>query len=63
MTRFVGLFTAEAYDKAASEVPLIRRKVRNALERAGKAPTERRSRAEVAAKSGRKGRNKSARAA
>jgi glutamate dehydrogenase len=35
-TRFVGLFTAEAYDKAASEVPLIRRKVRNALERAGK---------------------------
>ncbi|MFN3535848.1 MAG: NAD-glutamate dehydrogenase domain-containing protein, partial [Brevundimonas sp.] len=37
-TRFVGLFTAEAYDRAASEVPLIRRKVRNALERAGKAP-------------------------
>jgi glutamate dehydrogenase len=37
-TRFVGLFTAEAYDRSASEVPLIRRKVRNALERAGKAP-------------------------
>ena len=37
-TRFVGLFTAEAYDKAASEVPLVRRKVRNALSRAGKAP-------------------------
>ncbi|RYF96726.1 MAG: NAD-glutamate dehydrogenase, partial [Caulobacteraceae bacterium] len=35
-TRFVGLFTAEAYDKAASEVPLIRRKAANALARAGK---------------------------
>ncbi|HEY0053344.1 MAG TPA: NAD-glutamate dehydrogenase, partial [Caulobacteraceae bacterium] len=37
-TRFVGLFTAEAYDRAASEVPLIRRKVANALVRAGKTP-------------------------
>ena len=37
-TRFVGLFTAEAYDKTAKQVPLIRRKVMNALERAGKAP-------------------------
>jgi len=37
-TRFVGLFTAEAYDKMAKEVPLIRRKVANALERAGKTP-------------------------
>jgi glutamate dehydrogenase len=37
-TRFVGLFTAEAYDRAASEVPLVRRKVANALGRAGKAP-------------------------
>ncbi len=37
-TRFVGLFTAEAYDKTAHEVPLIRRKVANALTRAGKAP-------------------------
>ncbi|WP_395651706.1 NAD-glutamate dehydrogenase [Brevundimonas sp.] len=37
-TRFVGLFTAEAYDRAASEVPLVRRKVANALERAGKVP-------------------------
>src|SRR5690606_32026877 len=37
-TRFVGLFTAEAYDRAASEVPLVRRKVANALARAGKAP-------------------------
>ncbi|HCR94156.1 MAG TPA: hypothetical protein DIV98_04360, partial [Oceanicaulis sp.] len=26
-TRFVGLFTAEAYDQMAREVPLIRRKV------------------------------------
>ncbi|HEX8471891.1 MAG TPA: NAD-glutamate dehydrogenase [Brevundimonas sp.] len=37
-TRYVGLFTAEAYDRAASEVPLVRRKVANALARAGKAP-------------------------
>ncbi|GAA0381028.1 NAD-glutamate dehydrogenase [Brevundimonas terrae] len=36
-TRFVGLFTAEAYDKMAKEVPLIRRKVANALQRAEKA--------------------------
>ena len=37
-TRFVGLFTAEAYDKAANAVPLLRRKVANALSRAGKVP-------------------------
>jgi glutamate dehydrogenase len=37
-TRFVGLFTAEAYDKAAHAVPLLRRKVANALTRAGKTP-------------------------
>jgi glutamate dehydrogenase len=37
-TRFVGLFTAEAYDRAASEVPLVRRKLANALARAGKLP-------------------------
>ncbi len=37
-TRFVGLFTAEAYDRAASQVPLIRRKVANALVRAAKTP-------------------------
>jgi len=37
-TRFVGLFTAEAYDRAASDVPLVRRKVAKALERAGKVP-------------------------
>jgi len=36
--RFVGLFTAEAYDKTASEVPLVRRKAANVLKRAGKAP-------------------------
>ncbi len=36
--RFVGLFTAEAYDRQASQVPLLRRKVDNALARAGKAP-------------------------
>ena len=36
--RFVGLFTAEAYDQTASTVPLIRRKVENVLRRAGKAP-------------------------
>ena len=35
-TRFVGLFTAEAYDRMAKEVPLIRLKVSNALARAGK---------------------------
>ncbi|MDO1559109.1 NAD-glutamate dehydrogenase [Brevundimonas sp. 2R-24] len=34
--RFVGLFTAEAYDRSAGQVPLIRRKVANALARAAK---------------------------
>ncbi|MFA7264645.1 MAG: NAD-glutamate dehydrogenase [Caulobacter sp.] len=33
--RFVGLFTAEAYDAPARDVPLIRRKVANVLARAG----------------------------
>ncbi|MEO1040251.1 MAG: NAD-glutamate dehydrogenase [Pseudomonadota bacterium] len=37
-TRFVGLFTAEAYDQMARKVPLIRRKVRRVLEKAGKTP-------------------------
>ena len=37
-TRFVGLFTAEAYDRGAGDVPLVRRKVAGALSRAGKAP-------------------------
>ncbi len=32
--RFVGLFTAEAYDQSASSVPLVRRKVENVLKRA-----------------------------
>ncbi|THD68277.1 NAD-glutamate dehydrogenase [Phenylobacterium sp.] len=36
--RFVGLFTAEAYDEPASAVPLIREKVANALNRAETAP-------------------------
>ena len=35
-TRFVGLFTSEAYDKAAFDVPLIRAKARSVLTRAGK---------------------------
>ena len=33
--RFVGLFTAEAYDRSASAVPLIREKVASVLARAG----------------------------
>ncbi len=33
-TRFVGLFTADAYDRMARDVPLIRRKVRRVLARA-----------------------------
>src|SRR5690606_9411735 len=36
--RFVGLFTAEAYDRAASAVPLIRAKVARVLKRAAMAP-------------------------
>jgi glutamate dehydrogenase len=36
--RFVGLFTAEAYDRSATDVPLIRRKVANVLKRASFAP-------------------------
>jgi glutamate dehydrogenase len=36
--RFVGLFTAEAYNEPAPKVPLIRQKVANVLERAGKSP-------------------------
>jgi len=36
--RFVGLFTAEAYDRAATEVPLIRRKVKAVLDRAVRMP-------------------------
>jgi len=36
--RFVGLFSAEAYDQPASAVPLIREKVANVLARARTAP-------------------------
>jgi glutamate dehydrogenase len=33
--RFVGLFTAEAYDKMLRDVPLLRRKVENVIKRVG----------------------------
>ena len=36
--RFVGLFTAEAYDQPANAVPLIREKVARVMKRAGAAP-------------------------
>ena len=36
--RFVGLFTAEAYDQPAGVVPLIREKVARVMKRAGAAP-------------------------
>ncbi|TAJ71360.1 MAG: NAD-glutamate dehydrogenase [Phenylobacterium sp.] len=36
--RFVGLFTAEAYDQPAGVVPLIREKVSRVMKRAGAAP-------------------------
>ncbi len=36
--RFVGLFTAEAYDKPANEVPLIRAKLQTILEKSGALP-------------------------
>ncbi len=36
--RFVGLFTAEAYDQPAVNVPLIREKVARVIQRAGAAP-------------------------
>ena len=37
-TRFVGLFTAQAYDEPTRAVPLIRRKVAQVMARAGKPP-------------------------
>lgn len=37
--RFVGLFTAEAYDEPAHGVPLVRAKVARVMARAGKAPS------------------------
>ncbi|MBL8772573.1 MAG: NAD-glutamate dehydrogenase [Phenylobacterium sp.] len=36
--RFVGLFTAEAYDQPAGAVPLVREKVARVLQRAGATP-------------------------
>ena len=36
--RFVGLFTSEAYDEPARDVPLLRAKVAHLLERAGATP-------------------------
>jgi glutamate dehydrogenase len=36
--RFVGLFTADAYDQPAANVPLIREKVARVLDRAGATP-------------------------
>ncbi len=38
--RFVGLFTAEAYEEPAREIPLIRRKIEHVLARVGRAPSE-----------------------
>src|SRR6185437_6938472 len=37
--RLVGLFTAEAYNQPAPQVPLIRQKVANVLARAGRSPS------------------------
>lgn len=37
--RFVGLFTAEAYDEAARDIPLIRRKIAHILARAAENPS------------------------
>ena len=38
-TRFVGLFTAEAYDEPVRDIPLIRAKTQAVLERAGQTPS------------------------
>ena len=38
-TRFVGLFTAEAYDEPVRDIPLIRAKTAAVLERAGERPS------------------------
>lgn len=37
--RFVGLFTAEAYDRMVRDVPLLRRKVEAVIEKSGFAPS------------------------
>ena len=36
--RFVGLFTAQAYDQSATDIPLLRRKVAKVMDRAGFLP-------------------------
>ena len=38
--RFVGLFTVEAYEEAAREIPLLRRKIAHVLARAGAQPSQ-----------------------
>ena len=38
--RFVGLFTADAYDEPTRSLPLVRRKVDHVLERAGENPSQ-----------------------
>jgi glutamate dehydrogenase len=37
-TRFIGLFTADAYTQMTRDIPLLRRKTRRVLERAAQAP-------------------------
>jgi glutamate dehydrogenase len=37
--RFLGLYTFSAYSKSAMDIPIVRRKVKNVLERAGFPPT------------------------
>lgn len=37
-TRFVGLYTSEAYRRMAQDVPRLRRKLRRVIDRAGKVP-------------------------
>ena len=37
--RFVGLFTAEAYEEPARDIPLVRRKIAQVLARVGEAPS------------------------
>jgi glutamate dehydrogenase len=38
--RFVGLFTADAYEQPARSIPLVRRKIDAVLKRAGRSPSE-----------------------
>ncbi len=37
--RFVGLFTSSAYSRTPREIPILRRRIRQVIERAGVAPT------------------------